>query len=174
MLALLAQPVAAESIRAIEVTTYAEALRFCDRVEPHTESQAKFSLQHVLAAIAILGRPQLRHYGGDALHDPRIAEMRTRVMVHESPVFSARFPAHYGARVRVHWADGQSREHSVDDAWGDPELPLDGAALRNKFIALADWGGVPNVQRDALMAAIAALAQGGSLQALRDALGALQ
>ena len=158
-------------IEAIEVASYAEALRFCDRPEPGSELEAKFSLQHALAAIACLGRPQLDHYLPGRIAQAPLVAMRQRVQLREDPAASARFPNHYGASVAIRCRDGRHFEASRVDAWGDPEIPMDGAAVRNKAMALASWGGVGDALARALFDAVAALPAGGDLRALTDLLG---
>jgi hypothetical protein len=43
----------------IHVESYGDALTFCDRPEPRTSGEAKFSLQHAMAVVAVRGRPVL-------------------------------------------------------------------------------------------------------------------
>ncbi len=168
LLALLPQLQGIEpaQIARIEVATYAEALRFCDRPQPTTELEAKFSLQHALASILVHGRPQLSHYRIAACAEPQVAELRRRVVAREDPACSARFPAHYGATVELSLDDGRCFSSARVDAWGDPECPLSAAAITAKALALADWGGVPAALASALFEQVASLPRGGSLSAL--------
>lgn len=163
----------AGTIEAIEVATYAEALRFCDRPTPATELEAKFSLQHALAAIACRGRPQLAHYLPEAIEDPAIHAMRERVHLREDADCSQRFPAHYGAGVTVRLADGRQLQVSREDAWGDPECPLPDSAIDAKALELADWGGVAKPDARKLLHAARALPTARSLAELRAALARL-
>lgn len=156
---------ARDRIERIHVRTYAEALRFCDRPQPGTEAEAKFSLQHAMASIAAHGRPRLEHYTVEACGDAAIADWRTRVVLDEDPGCSGRFPAHYGASVRLQLDDGHRVEAARDDAWGDPECPMDDAAVAAKATALADWGGVPAELARSLFDQAHGLAHGGRLDA---------
>lgn len=160
-----------DRILRIEVATYADALRFCDRLHPQTTLEAKFSLQHALAAIACLGRPRLEHYEPAAFGLARVRALRERVVVREDPGCSARFPAHYGARVEVVLEDGHRLSASRMDAWGDPECAMDAHAVDAKALALAAWGGVDADMATELFGAARGLAGGGSLERLREALG---
>lgn len=164
----------ADAIARIDVATYAEALRFCDRTKPVSEAEAKFSLQHALAAVIACGRPQLPHYAQASVDDPALAALRKRVFVHEDAGFSARFPSHYGATVRVQLHNGEVLESRRVDAWGDPECPMDHAAIADKAFALAEWGGVPRALAVALFEAVRALPAGGSLMPLRTALAEIR
>ena len=164
----------AGAISRIEVATYADALRFCDKPMPVSEAEAKFSLQHALAAVIICGRPQLAHYAQASVDDPALAALRARVFVNEDAPCSARFPAHYGANVRVLLTTGEVLMAKRVDAWGDPECPMDDAAITDKAFALAEWGGVPRKLAATLFDAVRALPAGGSLAPLRAALAEIR
>lgn len=172
MLDALAQagPLAAGAIERIDVATYAEALRFCDRPQPRTELEARFSLQHALGAIACLGRPELAHYMPETFDQPMLRTMRERVVLREDAACSARFPAHYGATVELQLADGRHLVATRADAWGDPECPMAADDVVHKALALSRWGGVPEDVAQAAIDAAAALATGGELGALVEAL----
>jgi 2-methylcitrate dehydratase PrpD len=159
LLALAPLP-APEAVAGLTVHTYREAVDFCDRPQPRTALEAKFSLQHALAAILALGRPALAHYAPDALGREPLPALRARVRVLEDPALSARFPRHFGARVSLALRDGRVLEHAVADAWGDPEWPLDAAALAAKASALMRYGGLAEARIEALHAAVATLPEG--------------
>lgn len=166
-------PLPVEAFVSIDVATYAEALRFCDRPEPATELEAKFSLQHAVAAIACLGRPQLDHYLPAAIDLPKVRAMRERVTLREDADASARFPDHYGASVTVALADGRRLHASRVDAWGDPECPMVDAAIAAKALALAEWGGVSKAAATRLFDTVPALPTATSLEPLQAALAGL-
>lgn len=121
----------------LEVATYADALAFCDRPDPATPTDAKFSLQHAVAVVVARGAPQLADFEPAAIADPRLSALRRRVRVVADPTITARYPAHFGARVS---GGGGSVERV--DTLGDPERPLDRAGVVAKFAALMAWGGV--------------------------------
>ncbi|WP_269792493.1 MmgE/PrpD family protein [Stenotrophomonas sp. Iso1] len=157
-------------IARVEVRTYAEALRFCDRPQPSTELEAKFSLQHALASVLVHGRPQLDHYTAEACSDTDVLHWRSRIKVAEDRDCSLRFPAHYGATVQLWLDDGRSVERSRIDAWGDPECPLSADDVIAKAMALAQWGGVSAGLAQSLFGQVQALPNGGSLDALNTML----
>ncbi len=119
----------------ILVETYADALTFCDRPDPATVLEAKFSLQHAVAIVAARGVPKLEDFAPEAI--AALASHRARVTVREAADFTARFPHHYGARVT---AGGNSIERI--DTLGDPERPLSTAGVIAKARTLMAWGGV--------------------------------
>jgi 2-methylcitrate dehydratase PrpD len=119
----------------ILVESYRDALIFCDRPEPKSVIEAKFSLQHAIAIVVTYGAPELAHFEPDAIG--AMAEARARVTVREDPAITARYPDHYGARVS---AGGRSIERI--DTLGDPERPLGRDGVIAKARALLAWGGV--------------------------------
>jgi len=168
-LATLAQDEAV-IIERVEVATYAEALRFCDSPAPITSAQARFSLQHALASILVHGHPQLPHYTEAACADPDVAHWRGRIVLAEDQAHSERFPAHYGATVRVQLADGRNIRAECRDARGDPERPMDETAVLDKARMLAQWGSVPDELAQHLFEQALALAEGGTLDAMNTLL----
>lgn len=154
----------------ISVRTYAEALRFCDRPAPQSELQAKFSLQHALAAICVHGTPQLEHYTQSACSDTAVAALRQCISVAEDAACTARFPQHYGAAVAVQLADGRQLQAQRIDAWGDPEQPMQLADVDAKAMALARWGGVEPLLARALIDQVRKLAGGGTLESFNQLL----
>jgi 2-methylcitrate dehydratase PrpD len=154
----------------IEISTYRDALRFCDRAQPRTEMEAKFSLQHCAALVLVHGAPRLEHFRSAALDADPLPSLRARVVVSEHAGLNARYPAHYGARVRVLLRDGTILDGAVDDAWGDPEWPLDDAALIDKAYTLMAWGGLGVSAAARLTEAAISLPRAASLDALGAAL----
>lgn len=140
----------------IRVESYGDALRFCDRAEPQTTGEAKFSLQHAVAVVAVRGRPRLADFEPEVIFEPALAAARARVTLVCDAGFDAAYPAHFGARVLAGGAQAE-----VADAWGDPEWPLDRAGIEAKFRALVEWGGLPDAEAEAGLA-LALEAPGGS------------
>jgi len=133
----------------VMVETYGDALTFCNGPDPQTVGEAKFSLQHALAIVAVRGRPTLADFEPAAIHDEGIATARGRVLLRRNATFDTAYPAHFGARVT---AGGQASE--VMDAWGDPERPLDEAGIASKLRTLVAWGGLPAHEADAALALV--------------------
>lgn len=125
----------------ILVETFADALAFCDRPDPATTLEAKFSLQHAVAIVAERGVPTLADFEPDAI--AALAAARSCVTVREDALASARYPAHFGATVSA----GSDRE-MLTDTLGDPERPLSRDALIAKARALFAWGRLDPAQAD--------------------------
>ncbi len=119
------------------VESYADALAFCDRPDPVTELDAKFSLQHSVAVVADGRDAKPEDFTEEAI--AALADLRAQVSVAEEPAITARYPAHFGARVNG---------LELVDTLGDPERPVDEAAIIAKMQSLAAWGGLDASEAD--------------------------
>jgi 2-methylcitrate dehydratase PrpD len=119
------------------VETYADAITFCDRPDPVTEVDAKFSLQHAVAVIADGRSATPADFTPESI--AALAPLRAQVSVAEAPDFTARYPAHFGARVNG---------LELIDTRGDPERPVGEGDIVAKMQMLADWGGLPAEEAD--------------------------
>ena len=113
-----------DAIEKIEIETYKSALDFCNKPNPQTEHEAKFSLQHCAAVVLANGKPTLADFALSQLQHAPIVALRKLVEVRENVEMSQQFPAHYQASIRVTHRDGRVVTHTQLDAKGDPELPL--------------------------------------------------
>ncbi len=117
--------------------TYADALAFCDNPHPANETEAKFSLQHAVAVIADGRDATPADFTLEAI--AALAALRVRVSVAEDPAITARYPAHFGARVNG---------LELTDCRGDPERPVGEAEIVAKMRMLAEWGRLPTSEAD--------------------------
>ena len=131
----------------VRVETYRDALTFCDKPEPRTVLEAKFSLHHAVAVVAERGEPTLADFEPEAI--AALAGVRAQVTVAESPEFTAAYPAHWGARVST-----DTGTVTLVDTRGDPERPLDEAGVLAKARALMNWGGVGQDANEAIDACL--------------------
>ncbi|GFE80436.1 hypothetical protein GCM10011487_24360 [Steroidobacter agaridevorans] len=119
----------------VTVSTYRDALVFCNRLNPAGVLEAKFSLQHAVAIVMKRGTPRLSDFEPGAIEE--LAELRKLVTVEESPEMTAAYPDHFGARVT-----SESGEITLRDTLGDPERPLSELGVVNKVRELMEWGGL--------------------------------
>lgn len=131
----------------VRVETYADALAFCDRPDPVSVTDAKFSLQHAVAVVASRGEPRPADFEPDAINNPMLVAARARVEVAEAADISAYYPAHFGARLH---AGGKTVD--LADARGDPERPLSADGVTAKARDLIASGGLPAEQADRAVA----------------------
>jgi 2-methylcitrate dehydratase PrpD len=137
----------------LEVASYRDALTFCDRPDPRTPGEAKFSLQHAAAAAWAFGDADLERFTPQAIASADLVALRGRVSVREDSDSTARYPARFGARAVAVLEDGTRLEVEVADALGDPEQPVAPVDLETKARKLMTWGGLNPAQTDGLCAA---------------------
>lgn len=154
------------TIQTLTVRTYADALDFCDNLDPNDAAQARFSLQHTVAVAWLRGEPRLADFQPAALADPTVAALRQQVRLIADAECQARYPAHFGATVEGVQPDGTvSRAHCAD-APGDPEDPLPETALLAKLADAATAAGWTTSQSEALAQACATLPRAPDLRHL--------
>ena len=113
------------------IETYGDALKFCDRPDPANDLEAKFSLQHSVAVVADGRDAKPEDFTQEAI--VALAPLRAQVSVAEDPTITARYPAHFGARVNG---------FELVDTLGDPERPVAAERIVEKMHTLAQWGGL--------------------------------
>ena len=155
-----------DRIAAVTVRTFGDAIVFCDRPDPRSEAEAKFSLQHCMAVVLASGRPQLADFAMHRIDDAGLAALRARVAVMADPGFSAVYPAHFGASVDLRLTDGATRSARVADAWGDSERPMNTADVLAKYRALTAHAGLDDRLADDLATATLEIPQPGGPQRL--------
>jgi 2-methylcitrate dehydratase PrpD len=130
--------------------------------DPQNELQARFSTPHAVAVLLTRGEIRPDDFTGDALTDPALRELASRVTVEEDPTWEALSPRWRGATVEVVLRDGTVLVGETEQTLGDPEEPLSAEALTRKFddlvapvvgdmaaaearTAILDIAGLPNV-----------------------------
>lgn len=119
----------------VKVSTYRDALTFCDKQNPTSVIEAKFSIQHAIAIVMERGIPQLADFEPDAI--AALANARAKVELVEDPAFTAAYPAHFGAAIT-----SDHGKIALADTLGDPERPLSADGIVEKARSLMAWGGV--------------------------------
>lgn len=133
------------TIEAIDVQTYADALKFCDKPVPSSVIEAKFSLQHCVAVALLRGAPTLDDFEMPAIENADLSALREKVRVRVGPDFDARYPQRFGAAVST-----AAQSCIVDDALGDPENPVRAEEIMQKAETLMAAGDVPAETRQML------------------------
>ena len=129
---------------AVKVETYRAAIDVCDRPDPQTEYNAKFSLQHCVAAALTDGVVRFPAFDGDSRH--RLAGVREKVSVKAGEPFISAYPDAWGARVVVHTADGRKLEVERPACSGDPDQKLSESRLLEKADELFRLGGLSGAE----------------------------
>ncbi|MEM9730573.1 MAG: MmgE/PrpD family protein [Myxococcota bacterium] len=150
------------SVDRVVVGTYRAALDVCDKPDPTTEYEAKFSLQHAVAVALVDGRIDFHSFEPEAR--ARAASLRARVAVEPNDAVEAAYPEAWGAVLRVTRADGEELAEERLAARGDPDAPLTKGEMVDKARTLMKHGGEPDP--DALIAAVLAMSAGGPVPAI--------
>lgn len=144
------------AVAQIQVDTYQAALDVCDRPLPQSEYEAKFSLQHCVAAALADGRADFASF--DPAARDRLAGLRAKARIAAEDPFASAYPAAWGARVSVTLDDGSEIHAERRHAYGDPENPLDETAMRSKARMLLDFAAID--APEATIEAVLGLAKG--------------
>lgn len=128
---------APDRIAAIHVEGYGATKSMCDRPDPQSAQEARFSLQYCLAAQLFLGSVRLAAFDAEALADPRLRALMPRISVERAEDLAARYPARRTARLEVRLVDGRVLRHFQPSRRGDPDDPIGPAELVAKFDELA-------------------------------------
>ncbi len=129
---------ASSDIQEISVGTYQAALSITDNPHPRTVYAAKFSLQFCCAMAAAKQRASLSDFREEALSDPEIATLMKRVRLAVDPAMEAAYPRKWGATIEIALTNGKRLARKADYPLGDPEAPVTGEELIEKFRGLAE------------------------------------
>ena len=151
-----------DKIEAVKVETYRAALDVCDRPVATTDYEAKFSLQHAVAAALTCPKVDFAAFGDTAR--TQCGPLAAKVMLEAAEPFAGAYPNAWGARVTLTLKDGSQRMAERTNAKGDPEAPLSEGEMVAKARMLMEHGRVPAPDR--LIDAILALPDGGNLPEL--------
>lgn len=158
----LAPQVKGRAIAGIDVVTYPAALDVCDRPRPTTDYEAKFSLQHCVAAAVTDGQVGFASF--DAASRQRLAPLRERIALAAAEPYASAYPKAWGAHVAVRLADGTTVDAGRRHAKGDPEAALSEAEMIDKARGLLTFAGVPEPER--IIEAVLGLTEDGPLPPL--------
>jgi 2-methylcitrate dehydratase PrpD len=121
-----------DDIKSVRIGTYQIALDVTDRPEVTNASEARFSLQYVVASVILLGSVRLSAFQPDRLADPAIRTMMDRIQLSVDPECDAAFPRR-SAKVEIDTTDGRTFTHYQTTRIGDPDAPLSDQQLNDKF-----------------------------------------
>jgi 2-methylcitrate dehydratase PrpD len=125
-----------DEIVGVELSTFREAARLYQGI-PETSPVAQYAISFPVAAALANGRLSVLEVTGAGLRDPRTHRLVQATQVHESPAYSARFPAERLGEVTLVLEDGRRLNSGPTSARGGPESPLDESEIIAKFRAYA-------------------------------------
>ena len=145
------------SVAAVEASTYRAAVDVCDRPLPTSPYEAKFSLQHCIAAALADGAVGFDSFEAEAR--TRLSGLRSRVRVGAGEPYASDYPAAWGGEVTAVLADGSRVTAARRQCRGDPEAALDRDEMAQKARELMRFGKVADPE--ATIAGVLGMAEGG-------------
>ncbi len=121
-----------DEIRSVEVATYDIAATLKE-THPTTPLAGRFSIPHTVAATLVLGHANPEAFTLDALNNPDIQALASKVILTENPDFTAMAPAKRPASVTIIFNSGEEKQHTVYSSKGDPDQPMSPDELETKF-----------------------------------------
>ena len=152
------------AVAAVRITTYQAAVDVCDRPDPQSEYEAKFSLYHCAAVALADGAVDFGSFDAEARD--RLADLRGKVTVEVGEPFASNYPAAWGACVTATTDSGEEISAERLNCKGDPEMPLDADEMTAKAHRLLAFGGIKKKEAQAFIDAVLAMAEDGPLPAL--------
>jgi 2-methylcitrate dehydratase PrpD len=149
--ALDGQTVDPDNVDRVVVSTFSNGTDM-DHVEPTTMTGAKFSTPYVLARYLQDGELSLSDFDDDAIAEPSVRQLATRVELVHDEGFEAAFPESWGARVAIELADGTTLTGERDYPRGDYRDPIPEGEYRERTHTLLAHGLSADRAEDALTA----------------------
>ncbi|MBP0491805.1 MmgE/PrpD family protein [Pararoseomonas indoligenes] len=123
----------AGDVAAVHVAGYTQTKTLCDRPDPRTVADARFSVQYCVSALLHLGGVRLAAFEAASMADPAIRADMVKVTVAIDPEMADAYPRQRSARVTIRLRDGRVLERYQPTRKGDPDAPLSDAELTAKF-----------------------------------------
>jgi 2-methylcitrate dehydratase PrpD len=135
------RPIAPEEVANISVHAYRLAA-YLSTQRPKDWFGARFSIPFALATLMVGGRSGLEAFGDEAVNDPRIVNLASKIRVEEEPTFSAAYPAQQRVDLTLTTVGGEKFHGQCTITSGEPDRPHTDASLLRKFNDLATplWG----------------------------------
>ena len=121
-----------KKIKAIELSTYKEAVTYCGNRAPVTAIQAQFSLSYGAACMLVTGELGPASYSMD---DPEILRLEKKIVLSEDASLRGR-----GATLTVGIGEKKFKKR-VEQVSGDPSLPMSREEILAKFARYAGRDG---------------------------------
>ena len=140
----------------VKATLHRRGTRPLRRTAPTSGTEAKFSLEYVLAVAYLRGRVTLDDFTEQAFADTQVQALMRRVVVGESdkpPVGPEKYATGFTV-VEATFADGTTGAARVEITHGQYADPLTAAELRDKCVECVVAGGNPAALADQIIEAV--------------------
>jgi len=147
---------AGHAIRDVHALVYQAAIDVCDRPNPQSEYEAKFSLYHCIAAALADGQVTFESFNPASRE--RLAGLRRQISATVAEPYRSAYPdSYWGAAVSVTTQDGATLTVDRRVCKGDPDAALSREDMVDKALMLMRHGGLAADAAQQLVAAILAL-----------------
>ncbi len=130
----------AGTLQRVDVAVYEAAQVLCDKADPQSVADAKFSLQYCVSTALLRGKLGLEQFSISSLAAEDVHRLMSRVTVVVDELHQARYPDCWSATVTVVTDAGRQLTLEVANPKGDPEDPLTQPELEQKFRQLVEYG----------------------------------
>ena len=152
----------AADIESIHVGTYRPSVDICNRPDPQTPVDCRFSLHYVVAHALVHGSVRLAAFEPERMADRAVRDLLPKITLELDEDIDSRFPGQRAARVTIVMTNGERFSFLQPTRKGDPDMPLSDEELSDKFTELA--GSVlADAEAEALLAALWGLEKRSSL-----------
>lgn len=146
-------PVRADEIERIDVRAYRLAA-FLAEQRPRDWFGTRFSIPFALATLVVGGRQGLKAFSDEAVADPAVQALASRIHVLEDEGFTRLYPQQQRVDLRLQLRSGKHIDGACHITSGEPGRPHAQADLARKYedLAVPLWGATRAAQlQDALM-----------------------
>jgi 2-methylcitrate dehydratase PrpD len=104
---------------------------------PKTTVDAQFSIPYAAAVAIVRRKARLNEFSPEAIKDPVILEVASKVRYEVDPEIEAKYPLYYPCAMTIWTNDGRKLDTYIDFPKGDPENPVTDEELVEKFEDIA-------------------------------------
>jgi 2-methylcitrate dehydratase PrpD len=104
--------------------------------DPKDGKQAQFSIPFSIAIALLEGNASLYQFTDVKVNDPAVRGLMARTSVEVDKSLDRDYPNKRGAHGEILLTDGRRVSSSLDNAYGEPELPLNTRQIEEKFVLL--------------------------------------
>ncbi len=131
-------PFSADQVESIHVGVSLPGLKELVCHSPTTPTEARFSMEHALAAAIVYRKIGLSEFTSESVNDPGIREIIPKITMEIDPQLAKLgFIGRAPAKLRIALKDGRLLKGRCDLAKGNPEKPLNDEELSAKFFECA-------------------------------------
>jgi len=123
-------------VKTIHIQTFSRAFTLTNRPRPQTLEEAQFSIPFCTALAMMKKEEGFHHIRMKDLDDPGVIRLSEKVHLELQPRFDESFPEKIFSKITIETSEGKM-EKVVSSAKGDPDNPMTGQELEEKYLYYA-------------------------------------